>query len=79
MPALAASAEILAGSLTLQMVLWRFLVRERIIDRDRLVACLAERAAAWQPTATEEAMLPLSMVLAALLDEAEPPAPASLH
>jgi hypothetical protein len=41
-PKFAAPVETLLASMTLEVVLWRFLVREKIIDRDRLLS-LPER------------------------------------
>jgi hypothetical protein len=46
-PKFAAPVEMLLASMTLEVVLWRFLVREKIIDRGRLLACLSERVEAW--------------------------------
>lgn len=71
--------EILSGSLTLQLVLWRFLAKEGIIDRDRLLASVAERAHSWESTASAEALIPVLLFLSGMAAEAEPGAPPTLH
>jgi hypothetical protein len=78
-PKLAAPAEMLFGSMTLQVVLWRFLVREKIIDHGRLLACLSERAEAWQQTASAEGMMPVLMLMAGVAAADEPAAPQTFH
>jgi hypothetical protein len=78
-PKLAAPVETLLASMTLEVVLWRFLVREKIIDRDRLLACLSERAEAWQQTASEEVMAPILMLMAGIVAPHEPTVPQTFH
>jgi hypothetical protein len=78
-PKFAAPVEMLLASMTLEVVLWRFLVREKIIDRGRLLACLNERAEAWQQTASEEVMTPILMLMAGVVAADEPTVPQTFH
>jgi hypothetical protein len=78
-PKFAAPVETLLASMTLEVVLRRFLVREKIIDRDRLLACLNERVEAWQETASEEVMAPILMLMAGIVAADEPTVPQTLH
>jgi hypothetical protein len=75
----AAPVEMLLASMTLEVVLWRFLVREKIIDRGRLLACLRERAETWQETASEEVMTPILMLMAGVAAADEPSVPQTFH
>jgi hypothetical protein len=78
-PKFAAPVEMLLAGMTLEVVLWRFLVREKIIDRGRLLACLSERAEAWQQTASEEVMTPILMLMAGVAAADEPAVPQTFH
>jgi hypothetical protein len=79
-PKFAAPVEMLLASMTLEVVLWRFLVREKIVDRGRLLACLSERVEAWQQqTASEEVMTPILMLMAGVVAADEPTVPQTFH
>ena len=61
------------GTTMTQVALCRFLIREKVIQKDRLLAYLDERAAAWSQTASTESLLALSTLIEGLDSEGEPP------
>jgi hypothetical protein len=71
--------ELILGSLMVQASLYRFLVKEKIVDRDRLLAFFEERGQSWGKTASDLALLPLSTVAAILGATEEPAFPQTLH
>ena len=71
--------ESILGALMVQVSMYRFLVKENVIDRDRLLAFLAERGEAWGKTATAEALFPLATVMSVLAAKEEPAFPQTVH
>jgi len=71
--------QMILGSTMTQAVLFRFLLKERLIDRERLLTFLEERASVWGKTASDEALLPLAAIRTALQSDEEPSAPKTFH
>jgi hypothetical protein len=68
------------GATMTQVALCRFLLREKVIDRDRLLAFLEERGQRWGKSASDEALVPLVTIIAALQTDEEAEAfPATFH
>jgi hypothetical protein len=62
-----------------QVAIFRFLIEERMIDRDRLVRSLEKRGQVWGKTASDEALLPLVALVTALGSDEEPEFPTTFH
>lgn len=72
--------QIAMGATMTQVAICRFLIREKVIDRDRLLSFLADRGQRWGKTASGEAMLPLVVITAALqTDEEAETFPGTFH
>ena len=69
----------LMGATMTQVALFRFLLEEKIIDRDRLVAFLQKQGEKWGATATVEDLLPLVVIKTALESNEEPAFPKTFH
>src|ERR1700694_5606128 len=67
------------GATMTQVALCRFLIRESVIDRRRLLAFLEDRGVQWSKTSSDEALLPLVTVLTRIKPAEEPDFPASLR
>lgn len=67
------------GATMTQVALCRFLFREKVIDRDRLMVFLEDRGQRWGKTASDEALLPLVMIIAALQTDEEVEFPQTFH
>jgi len=70
--------QIVLGSLMVQVSMYRFLLRENVMEKDKLLQFLAERAVSWEQNASSDAMFPLETVMAMLAAKEEPKIP-TLH
>src|SRR5438105_15737110 len=65
------------GATMTQVALCRFLTRESIIDRRRLLTFLEDRGIQWSKTSSDEALLPLVTILSRVKAVEEPDFPVS--
>src|SRR5437588_9036243 len=65
------------GATMTQVALCRFLIRESVIDRQRLLIFLEKRGVQWSKTSSDEALLPLVTVLTRVKPLEEPDFPVS--
>src|ERR1700730_6357362 len=65
------------GATMTQVALCRFLIRESIIDRSRLLAFLEKRGVHWSKNSSDEALLPLVTILTRVKPVEEPDFPIS--
>jgi hypothetical protein len=65
------------GTTMTQVALCRFLIRESIIDRRRLLTFLEDRGVEWTKTSSDEALLPLVTILSRVKSVEEPDFPVS--
>src|SRR2546423_14250566 len=65
------------GATMTQVALCRFLIRESIIDRRRLLTFLEDRGIQWTKTSSDEALLPLVTILSRVKAVEEPDFPVS--
>src|SRR5438105_15938895 len=65
------------GATMTQVALCRFLIRESVIDRRRLLVFLEERGIQWGKTSSDEALLPLVTILTRVKTAEEPDFPVS--
>jgi hypothetical protein len=63
------------GATMTQVALCRFLIREDITDRQRLLTFLEERGVQWSKTSSDEALLPLITILTRVKAAEEPDFP----
>src|SRR6266542_4231297 len=63
------------GATMTQVALCRFLIRESVIDRRRVLAFLEDRGVQWSKTSSDEALLPLVTVLTRIKSVEEPDFP----
>ena len=63
------------GATMIQVALSRFLIRESIIDGQRLIAFLDERGAQWSKIASDDALLPLVTLVTRIKGAEEPDFP----
>src|SRR5436190_19100739 len=63
------------GATMTQVALCRFLIREDIMDRQRLLTFLEERGVQWSKTSSDEALLPLITILTRVKAAEEPDFP----
>lgn len=70
---------LILGSLMVQVTMYRYLVRENVLDKQKLFAFLEERGASWGKTASDEALFPLATVMAMLSAKEEPDEFPTLH
>jgi hypothetical protein len=64
------------GATMAQVALCRFLIRESVIDRRRLLIFLEDRGVQWSKTSSDEALLPLVTILSRVKPVEEPDFPA---
>jgi hypothetical protein len=67
--------EFTMGSIMTQVALCRFLIRENVIQKDRLISYFDERGQSWGKTANAEALLALVTIKTALTSDEEPSFP----
>jgi hypothetical protein len=71
--------KMLMGTTMTQAALFRFLLDEKLIDRDRLMAFLQKQGERWGKNASDVELLPLVVIKTALESTEEPLFPATFH